>query len=314
MNISRLRTLVAIHTHGGFTAAAAQVNLSQSSVSIQMKQLELELGGKLFVPGKRPAMLTAMGHEAVDKARAILQQLDGLRALGASDSTGGKISIGFVPTTLQTLLPKVLFHLQHRFPMLSVSVRSGLSSELGQAVAAQELDFAFLTSPAELPPHIALTEIAEEPLLVIDNGALRKPVDDLDILRAQPYIAFSRKTWLGRQIDEKLAQRGFDQRPPIELDSIDAIEKLVILGLGASIVPQRFLAAPLAKRLRCTPFGAQGMVRRLTLASHRTGQRETLRQEIVRALHQRTEGYLGRFARNAHTSPETKKAGQMPAF
>ena len=55
MNLSRLRTLVAIQDAGGFTAAAGRVNLSQSAVSVQMKQLEHELGGPLFVPGKRPA-------------------------------------------------------------------------------------------------------------------------------------------------------------------------------------------------------------------------------------------------------------------
>ena len=286
MNLSRLRTLVAIQDAGGFTAAAGRVNLSQSAVSVQMKQLEHELGGPLFIPGRRPATLTPLGLEAAERARDILAGIDGLRALNAGDDTGGQIAIGFVPTTLQTLLPRVLRHLQARFPALGVSVRSGLSAELGRGIEAQALDFAFLTSPLDLPPQIDLTEIAEEPLFVIDDGSGARPRSDLDILRARPYIAFSRKTWLGRRIDAVLARRGLTARPPIELDSVDAVEHLVAEGLGASVVPQRLGAPPLAERLRCTPFLDEGrpVVRRLMLAAHRNSRRETLKREIVSAL------------------------------
>ena len=281
MQIAHLRTLLAIRDRGSFSAAAEAVHLSHSAVSVQMRQLEEETGIALFVKGRRPASLTPLGEQFAEKARDIVARMDELEVLGRADSVTGRIAIGFVPTTLQTILPVVLAALPDLFPDLQVSVRSGLSADLAAAVEGQDLDFAFLTSPAVPAPAIRLDDIGAEPLWMIAGRDTEPPRRDGDFLRVAPYIAFSRKTWLGLQIDAELAERGLAIPAAIELDSIDAIENLVALGLGVSIVPQRVLAPPLSERMRCQPFGHPAAARRVVLASGRQSTRDTVRRTVL---------------------------------
>ena len=281
MLFSHLKTLMAIQKGGSFSAAADIVHLSHSAISIQMRQLEQQTGLKLFEKGKRPATLTPVGRQFLLKAIEILDRVAELEQIGHEDSTSGSISIGFVPTTLQTVLPIALAELRSRYPDLRVSVISGLSGELAQAVADQTLDFAFLTAPTKSHEDIHITMIAEEPLAIISDLECQIPRNPYDLFLTHPFIAFIRKSWLGHQIESHLAQAGVSFDPTIELDSIDAVENLVALGHGVSVVPIRTMA-PAHPGLRYTkPPENLLSARRLTLASHRQSTRKTLRDIIV---------------------------------
>lgn len=276
MQTSFLRTLLAIQATGSFSAAAHAVHLSHSAVSIQMKQLEQQLGAVLFIKGRRPARLTPKGEEIAEKAREIMDHLDDLKSLAGADDTGGRIKLGFVPTTLQTLLPVALERLRNQFPHLQVSVRSGLSSELATAVEDRDIDFAFLSAPVSAHSLVRLHEIGSEPLFLVTAKSNSSLGRQADILRQNPYIAFSRTTWLGEQITTHLTRLGLSLEAAIELDSMDAIEHLVARDFGVSIVPQRLLAAPLENTLRCLALASPAPVRRVMLATPRQCHRQTL--------------------------------------
>ncbi|MDU8927240.1 LysR family transcriptional regulator [Alisedimentitalea sp. MJ-SS2] len=272
MQPDQLRTLLAIRDTGSLSAAADAVHLSHSAVSLQMKRFEEALGRNLLIKGKRPARLTPFGLALAERAAPILAQLQDLATLATPDSTSGEISIGFVPTTLQTLLPVVLTQMQSRFPDLSIRISSGLSGDLAARVAAGHLTYAFLTAPEADQPDLSLTEIAREPLCVIAPPGTALPSDPLKTLTNQPFIGFSRATWLGTQIAALL--RAHAITPSIELDSIDAVENLVALGFGASIVPQRLYATPLDQTMACAPLPRAA--RHLALAAHKNDDRTTV--------------------------------------
>ena len=287
MQISHLKTFLAVRKTGSFSAAAQAVNLSHSAVSVQMKLLEQAVGAPLFVRDRRPAVLTELGRELVQRAEEIVRRVDALEMLSVRDSTSGAIRIGFIPTTLQTVLPVLLSGLQQEFPDLQVYVRSALSAELAEATGRGEIDFAFLTAPMVPDPDTLSQEIGEEPLFVIAAKSLDKAKNSAVLLRRERYIAFSRKTWLGRQVDVSLDEMGIRTEPAIELDSIDAIENLVSKGFGVSVVPQRLFAPPLAERVRCYPFTGRYATRRLILVSRRDAQRSTVRSRIIALLARR---------------------------
>ncbi len=276
MQTAHLRTLLAIKQTGSFTAAAAHVHLSHSAISIQMKQLEQQLGAPLFEKNRRPAVLTPTGEEIVEKSREIVGLLDDLKSLADADDTSGRVTLGFVSTTLQTLLPVVLERLRTDFPRLQVSVHSGLSGQLAKRVENRQIDFAFLSAPVRDHPMVRMLEIGAEPLFLVTSKSNTGQIKVADILRQNPFISFSRSTWLGEQIASHLAQRGLFLEPEIELDSIDAIEYFVARGFGVSILPQRLLAPPLEQNLRCVSLGSPAPVRRLMLAAPRRCRRQTL--------------------------------------
>ncbi len=281
MRLDHLTSLIAIADHGSFTAAASSIHLSHSAVSIQIRQLEEQVGAPLFDRSTRPPQLTPLGRDYVERARVIARQVDDLKGLRRHDQLDGKVSFGFVPTTLQTILPVILTQLKSRFPDLQVTARSGFSEELAKAVATGDLDFAFLTASNTALTDITLDKIADEPLFLIAAPDTLKDQGVEDLLRDQPYIAFSSGTWLGQQIITRLKVRGIAFTPAIELDSIDAVENLVAQGFGVSIVPQRLFADDLGTSLRCLPFGGDAECRRLVLASHPHCNRTTLRRTMI---------------------------------
>jgi len=187
------------------------------------------------------------------------------------------ISIGFVPTTLQTLLPVVLERMQARFPGLSIRISSGLSGDLANQVEAGRLTYAFLTAPATPQPDLSLTDVAREALCVIAPPGTSLPANPLDALASLPFIGFSRATWLGVQIAALLQPRTIT--PAIELDSIDAVENLVARGFGASVVPQRLYAKPLDETMACARIGKAA--RQLSFAAHASDDRTTVRTALA---------------------------------
>jgi DNA-binding transcriptional LysR family regulator len=267
MNLRQLRTLSAILKHGSFAAAADQIGLSHAAVSVQMNQLESTLAAELFDRGRRPVTLTADGVRIAQLAGEVLDKVDSLRLEASGARTSGAVSIGFIPTCVHHLLPRVLNALRQSFPDLQVSVKSGLSGELAAAVVRRELDFALVTTPLVEIPELDITTIASEPFYVI--GPAGTAVDsDVSLLRSLPYIAFNKRTWVGQHIAAKLQQRGIHIQAAIEIDSLEAIENLVADGFGVSIVPLRLHAEAQAQNLVRIPFGNPVDTRQLTLIRH----------------------------------------------
>jgi len=267
MNLRQLRTLSTILEHGSFAAAGDHIGLSHAAVSVQMNLLETTLAAELFDRSSRPVALTADGVRIAQLAGEVLDKVDNLRLEASGAKTSGAVSIGFIPTCVHHLLPKVLDAIRNAFPDLQVSVKSGLSGELAAAVVRRELDFALVTTPLAEIPELDITPIASEPFYVI--GPAGTAVEsDASLLRSLPYISFNKRTWVGQHIAAKLQQRGIHIDTAIEIDSLEAIENLVADGFGVSIVPLRLHAPKQPPRLVRIPFGNPVDTRQLTLIRH----------------------------------------------
>lgn len=280
MNLRQLRSLAAFLEQGSFAAAGDRVGLSQSAISIQMRQLEDELGVQLFDRSHRPPVFTDVGEQVAKLGRSVLAQIDDIRAVATGQGVARTVSMGFVPTTLQTLAPVVLNRLRALYPQLQVNVKSGLSGELATMVSRRELDFAILTAPVMNMPDLEVSEIAREPLFVIAPSNRSGITDDGALARSGPFISFSKRSWLGQNIALLLQARGIYVDEVMEIDSIDAIEALVADGFGVSIVPRRLLAHAPSRKLVEIPFGTPAATRSLVLIQPVNGRRTELETAI----------------------------------
>lgn len=265
MNLRQLRTLTALLDQRSFSAAGQRVGLSQSAVSVQMRQLENELGTALFDRNSRPPRLTETGENIALLARDVLGQIEHIRTVATSRQIVDTVSIGCVTTVLPTVLPTILRGLQARYPELDITVKFASSEELAQAVVRQELDFAIQTAPREHLPELVVTEIATEPLYVIGPLSQADATSDAELAQRMPFIFFTKTAWLGNQIATRLESRDIDVDEGFEVNAIEAAERLVIEGFGVSIVPRRFLSPPLSDQLVSIPFCRPVEVRRLAL-------------------------------------------------
>jgi DNA-binding transcriptional LysR family regulator len=267
MNLRQLRSITTILETGSFAAAGDRIGLSQAAISVQMNQLESELGVNLFDRSSRPVTLTAEGLRIAHLAGEVLDKVENIRLEAQGAQASGSVSMGFIPTSVHHLLPRVLDALRKQFPELQVSVKSGLSGELAAAVVRRELDYALLTTPVTEIPELQITAIASEPFCVIGPAGVEIE-SDAELLRSMPYIAFSKRTWVGQHIAAKLQQRGIHLVESIEIDSLEAIENLVADGFGVSIVPRRLHASLDHQKLVQIPFGNPVDTRQLALVQH----------------------------------------------
>ncbi len=128
MEIRQLRAFIAIAELGTFTAAAQRVHVTQAAISMQIRQLETELGARLFVRAPRHVMLTEAGEQLLQRARQILRDhdaaLDEIAELAGAER--GRLRVGSASAMVTTdVLPKLLKELRKQHAKSEITVASG---------------------------------------------------------------------------------------------------------------------------------------------------------------------------------------------
>lgn len=266
MSLKALRTLVAIAQYGSFARAAEAVCLTQSAISLHVRSLEEDFKVSLFDRSRRIPVLTEAGHRAVEQARDILAQYDGIAAeLGEGGELAGRLRIGAIQTALAGVLPAALAALRRAHPRLRVLVNSGMSAELAIRIDAGELDAAVTTEPVKpYPTGLVSTPLYQEGFWIVAPLALAS-LDARQLLQDRPFIRFDRRAWAGRTIDRELRRQRLRVQTDMELDSQDAIIQMVASGLGVAVIPLSEREKNRLDNLVCIPFGEPQQQRRVVL-------------------------------------------------
>lgn len=150
MNISDLKYLVAVAEHRHFGHAAEACNISQPTLSTQLKKLEAELGVALLERNNRSVAVTPAGERVLRHARTILSEAEAIRDIGAGECRPmtGTLAIGCIPTLAPYMLPWLLPALAADYPDLKPVFTEDLTGNLVQAISEHRLDVAFMALPA----------------------------------------------------------------------------------------------------------------------------------------------------------------------
>lgn len=270
MNIRHFQTLVAVSETGSFQGAADRLYMTQSAVSMQMKALEESLAFSLFDRSSRPPVLTQLGRAAVERARAILREVESLEALGQStEGLVGTLRLGAIPSVTTRFLPDALARLSAAHPKLQMRVEEGLSEPLLERVAVGDLDAAVITEPVAVDPALELLTVTTEALVIALPSRLARAAElaesEAALLRDRPFIHFNRHAGIGRIIDGALRERGIRVRAAIELDSIEGILMMVGRGLGVALVPGAAIDPERWGDVVTRPFGDPPLTRKVAL-------------------------------------------------
>ncbi len=248
MDASDLRIFEAVARLGGINRAAADLNTVQSNVTTRLRQLEEELGARLFDRGRRGVVLTAAGQRLLPYAHKVRGEIDNARRAVADDGVPrGPMTIGSLETTTAIRLSPILAAYVASNPDVDVTLRADTTTELIQSVLQRGLEGAFVCGPVHHPELIEETIFREE-LVVMAPPSSRS----LGFLLSQSNlrIVVLRAGCSYRQrLEDILARRGIVGLRLLEFGTLEAIFGCVAAGLGVSLLP-RALVGPVLRHGR----------------------------------------------------------------
>ncbi len=242
MEIRQLRAFVSIAELGTFTAGAQRVHITQAAISMQIRQLENELGARLFVRAPRRVMLTEAGEQLLLRARQILRDHDAAieEIADLAGAERGRLRVGSASAMVTTdVLPKLLRQTRQQHARAEITVASGTSESLVQQILGGELDVAFVSLPVEAR-GINTERLNQDQLVAIASPhhrlAKQKTIDAFT-LAGEKLILGERGGNTRRLIDQFFAQAGVTLHVSMELSRQQAIRRMVEEDMGVGIVP-----------------------------------------------------------------------------
>jgi LysR family hydrogen peroxide-inducible transcriptional activator len=148
-SLKQLQYLVTLSEKLSFTRAAQACFVTQSTLSVGLRQLEQSLDARLVERDRQTVLMTPIGLEVVKRARAILAATQDLVeiAAGSRAPMTGLLRLGVIPTIAPFLLPPCLLLLRERYPELHLALREDLTANLLSRLEAGELDLALIALP-----------------------------------------------------------------------------------------------------------------------------------------------------------------------
>jgi DNA-binding transcriptional LysR family regulator len=242
VEIRQLRAFVAIAESGTFTAGALRVHVTQAAISMQIRQLETEIGAKVFVRAPRHVILTEAGEQLLRRARHILREhdaaLDEIAELAGAER--GRLRIGSASAMVLTdQLPGILKELRDQHPGAEIAVTSGTSEVLVDQILAGEVDIAFVSLPVDVR-GIKTERLSDDQLVAIaspHHKLAKQRTISAYTLAGERLILGERGGNTRRLIDQFFAQAGVTLHVAMELSRQQAIRRMVEADMGVGIVP-----------------------------------------------------------------------------
>ena len=243
MNLQQLKYLLAVVDHGlNVSDAAVALYTSQPGISKQIRQLEDELGLRVFVrQGKRLASLTPAGEIVVATARRALREIANMKRVADEfrSEDAGALSIATTHTQARYVLPKVLSAFADEFPKVRVMLHQGNPVQVAEQTAAGNVDLGIATeSLSDYPELVTLPCYRWNRCVLVPKGhplAKTKPLT-LEALAQHPIITYD-FAFTGRSaINAAFAAKGLEPNVVLTALDSDVIKTYVELGLGVGII------------------------------------------------------------------------------
>lgn len=243
MELRHLKYFLTLSEELHFGKAAQKLYIAQPPLSRQIKELEDNLGVKLFNRTKRNVELTPAGKYLQAEAKQIFHQLDNVKEQIQSIGRGayGQLKIGYVGAAMHSILPDILNRMNTGFPEVKILLFEMGNEEQKKALLSGALDVGFVRVPM-IHEKLISKKICEETFsLIVSNNyplAEKKKINLADFAKEQ-FISFS--SVCGRSMTDNIIsichKAGFTPKISHETSQINTIIRLVESGIGYSIVP-----------------------------------------------------------------------------
>jgi DNA-binding transcriptional LysR family regulator len=284
MNLTQLRSLIAVAEAGSFTAAADAVGVTQSGMSQALAGLEETLGVKLLVRQRHGVELTAFGERALGHARAALAHLEMIprEAAEARGEETGSIRIAAFPSVFATVLSPLL----HRFRLLHPGIKVvALETDDREVIAWLEsgtVDLGVVLNPPEDSDAVLIGQDAWVGVLPVGHRLGRRDMVPLAELAGEPFVLATGGCHVNART---LTEAAGLSLPDVRMEVRDWTSAIALVreGLGVGIVPESTLTEK-RKGIRTVRLDPP-LVRRFGLkktAAHELSRASSLLIEIAK--------------------------------
>ncbi|WP_336968710.1 LysR family transcriptional regulator [Sphingobium aromaticiconvertens] len=258
INLKLLHSFLLVADHCSFRRAAEESNRSQSAVSMQVRQLELQLGVALFHRTTRTVQLTREGEILRDTARKAVRELEtGLRKLkDMADMQRGHLSLACAPTIASTRLPAILTTFQQSFPSVTADIREIASIEMLDAIRAHAVDFGLGPRVPNAPEFHFHPIMVDEICALIPRPmgfATAREISFAELARL-PLLVVTDSSAIQSVLDEAQQVAGVTLNIKYEVRQVQTQIAMAAAGLGAAIVPRIAVPALPDPRLVVVPI------------------------------------------------------------
>lgn len=242
MNIRDLEYLVALSEHKHFRRAADSCNVSQPTLSGQIRKLEDELGIILLERTSRKVLFTQSGMLLVEQARTVLKEIKLLKEMASKQGKEmtGPLHIGLIPTVGPYLLPYLVPTLKESFPDLEIFLYEAQTQQLVEQLETGRLDCAILAAAPETEPFIEVPIFSEKMLLAVSEQhqwAKEKNIP-MHKLTGEEMLMLDDGHCLRHQTMGYCFTAGAKENAHFQATSLETLRNMVAANAGITLMPE----------------------------------------------------------------------------
>lgn len=244
MEFRQLQLFIALAEEGSFTKAALRMNIVQSGLSISIKELESEIGIRLFNRTTRKVALTAAGSLFLEHARAGLRALDeGVQAVRSQDGiVRGRLHLGILQSLEPYVrLPLLLQRFRRAYPEVEFAVRALDNDSIPARIRSGDLDVSFhaVVNKAEWPGLRVIPYALDSFVAICSRNHRFASMQSVDLqtLAQENFVDLTAERALRKLADRTFAMHHLERKTVYEVSDVQAALQFVGEGLGVAIMP-----------------------------------------------------------------------------
>jgi len=257
MNNRQLQYILEIAKERNITTAAANLYISQPSLSSLLASVEKEVGAQLFDRNSSPMNLTEAGEIYIETARSILNSLDTMqkRINDLTESLHGRLRLGCTTHQSPLLIPVVLAAITERYPEIQIMLTEDSPAMLEKLLLSGELDLYFSVGNRKLHPRLTTAILIQEEVMMFapasrelptlePSPARRFPVIDFSKLGNEPFVLMKEGHQLRRIMDTVFEENDFRPNVILETSSWQTCLRMVTNKIASTLLPYIATEAP----------------------------------------------------------------------
>jgi DNA-binding transcriptional LysR family regulator len=266
MHIEMLKIFCDLVNLKSFSKTAEKHIVSQSAVSQQLAQLELEHKCQLIDRKKRPLELTSAGHlfyqackDIIDRYEQLTSELNALKT-----SAEVRINVAAIFSIGMHTLPDYVKKFMVSYPNVNVHIEYFSASQIYDLVLTGEIDIGLVAVPKR-DKRLEVYDFEDEPLILAcspKHPLSRESQIDIHKLQFERFIAFEQGVPTRAWIDGILERYNVVVRPVMEFDNIETVKRAVEINSGISILPETAILQEVTSgTIKAIPFMNERLVR-----------------------------------------------------